>query len=249
MGAARNHGWRCAAGAIVGFTTDQVIPAPGWIDGAVQTFDPVVDVVGGQVVVPLPARPSLPARRTAEHIQSPWTAHNVFYRRRLLQELDGFDEAYSSRGHDDTDLILAAISAGARFCAAESAVVVHTHAKPTWREELSRQVLHADEARLYRKHPRLYAQYVRPSPLLTEYLALAALAGTMLGALTRRAALTWTTAALWAGVTAVRFQRTGRGASTSPRDATMLLLVASALPPVVVALRLYGAAKHRVWFF
>lgn len=248
MGAARNCGWRCATGSIVAFTTDEVVPGPTWLESAVAAFDPVVDVVGGQIVVPLAARPSVPARRAAERLQVPWTAHNVFYRRSLLRELGGLDEGFSRQGHDDTDLILTALAAGARFCAAEGAVVVHERPSATWRDELGRQVLHADEARLFRKHPHLYAQYVRPAPPAADYLALAALGALLASAATGRRTPARVAAALWAGITLVRVRRAARDTSPGVRDLAALACATAALPPLTVGLRLYGALRQRVWF-
>ncbi len=248
IAAARNRGWRHARGELVGFTLDSVIPSTEWIAAAAECFNPSVDVIGGQVVVPLPARPPAPMREAAEQVQVPWSSANVFYRRTLLDRLKGFDERFASGMHDDVDLAMAAISAGARFCTAARAVVVHERPATTRLAALRRQSMHLSEALLYRKHPDLYQRYIRRRPPLGHYVATSLLLAALAGLLMRRRPLARGGGLAWLALTLVSFVRAARDTSDHPRDLLELLLATLLVPPVAVIYRLSGAARHRVWF-
>jgi GT2 family glycosyltransferase len=249
VAAARNRGWRHARGELIGFTLDSVIPSTEWVAAAANCFNPAVDVIGGQVVVPLPARPPAAVREVVEHVQRPWSAANVFYRRSLLDRLAGFDERFAAGMHDDVDLAMAAIRAGARFHTAERAVVVHERPATDRFAMLRRQSAHLSEALLYRKHPQLYPRYVRRRPPLGHYAASGLLLAALTGLLARRQGLARGSGLAWLALTLGGFARGARDTSDHPRDLLDLLLATALVPPVAVGYRLAGAIRHRVWFF
>src|SRR6185312_10994877 len=58
--AARNLGWRVAGAPIIAFTDDDTVPDPGWLTAGAGTLERHADLaaVTGQVIVPLPPRPT-----------------------------------------------------------------------------------------------------------------------------------------------------------------------------------------------
>jgi GT2 family glycosyltransferase len=248
IAAARNCGWRHARGDLVAFTSDTAIPSAEWVAAGANAFGPTIDVVGGMVVVPLPARPAASVREAVRRIQAPWSATNVFYRRQLLSTLDGFDELLGDADHDATDLALAARATGAHFTTSERAVVVHATPAGRWLAEVRSQRVHLDEARLYTKHPGLYWRHVRSRPPLGLYARVGLLLLSTVGLLGRRRVLATSASAAWLALTVVTFARDARGTSDDPRDLVDLLITSALVPPVALAYRLRGALRERVWF-
>jgi Glycosyl transferase family 2 len=246
--AARNCGWRYARGELVGFTEDNATPGTEWVAAVANAYSAEVDVVGGQVVIPLPARPPVSVREAAAIVQTPWSAVNVFYRRALLDRMAGFDERLGPGGSGDLDLALAALKTGARFSVAERAVVVYAPPPARWLAGVRMQLGHLDEALLYKKHPDLYWRHVRQSPPVGGYAATIALLVALGTTLARRRRLAVPAAALWLGMTLADCGRAAHGTSDRPRDLADLFLTTMLAPPVTVACRLVGAVRHRVWF-
>ncbi len=245
---ARNAGWRRARGEVVGFTGDAAVPSNEWVMAAASLFDPAIDVVSGTVVVPLPARPASAVREATQRVQAPWSAANVFYRRALLVQLQGFDERFVSDAHGSVDLALAALGAQAGFAVAERAVVIHDLPAREWLAGLREQRAHAEEALLAKKHRTLYWRHVRQWPPLGHYVAAGALLTASAGLLLNRRALSWRALTLWGALTLFRFARAMRGTSDDPRDLADLLLSTAIMPPAAAGFRLAGALRHRVWF-
>jgi GT2 family glycosyltransferase len=137
---ARNTGWRATGAPIVAFTDDDCVPQDGWLAALLSGFA-AADIVQGRTV----ANPTQP--RDGWFAWSPETLGpsgfyetcNIAYRRRLLEQLDGFDEGFYSgpRGArepgkytapawgDDTDLALRARAAGASAAFMDGAIVWH----------------------------------------------------------------------------------------------------------------------------
>lgn len=245
---ALNCGWRHARGDLVGFTADSAVPSADWIAAGASAFGPAVDVVGGMIVVPLPARPAASMREAARRLRVPWSATNVFYRRQLLTSLNGFDERLGDADYDATGLALAARAAGARLMTAERAVVVYNMPAPRWLAEVRRQHAHMDEARLFKRYPQLFRQHVRPEPPLDIYAKVGLLLVSMFGLLGRRRTLALAGSTAWLAVTIASFARAARGTSDHPRDLLDLLLTSALVPPVALAYRLRGALRERAWF-
>jgi glycosyltransferase involved in cell wall biosynthesis len=178
--AARNIGLLAARAPIVAFTDDDCVPAPTWLAEGLGAMGDAHRVVVGRTI-PDPAQ---------EHIQGPFSrsitvAHadyfetcNVFYRRRDLEEVDGFDEAFTSHGGEDTDLGWRVRDRGAEPVFFPQALVLHD-VKPSDVRAATREALRwTGIPRVVRLHPdarRFLVGRVFWKP--SHPLALGALAG------------------------------------------------------------------------
>ncbi len=139
--AARNAGIRAATGDVVAFTDSDCEPESGWLEHLTWPFtDPRVGAVAGRVTAAPAASiielfsalytlqsPNGPARLTR---WTPWQGGfptaNLAVRRRLLNELGGFDERIEIYG-EDYDLCARLYAAGAQIAYEPSALVAHHH--------------------------------------------------------------------------------------------------------------------------
>ncbi|CQR49973.1 glycosyltransferase [Haloferax massiliensis] len=127
--AARNRGWRHAAGEFILFTDDDCIVPRDWVQSLVAGFEPGVAAVGGSLFPPEELlrsnrfaqahrfrdqmsydEPDEPVRNEGD-LAVGGTA-NVAYRRSVLSEMDGFDESFPLAAGEDADLQRRVVNAG-----------------------------------------------------------------------------------------------------------------------------------------
>lgn len=155
--AARNEGWRAAAGELIAFVDDDCEAAPGWLAA-------LVDAAGGdgdRVVVQGRVEPAGPMRPFTRSLvvrdgPGPWfQTANIAYPRGLLEAVGGFDsDAFPFVG-EDTDLAWRARAAGARFAFAPDALVRHAVVRQGPVGALRFAFRWSDSTRLFRRHPGL----------------------------------------------------------------------------------------------
>jgi cellulose synthase/poly-beta-1,6-N-acetylglucosamine synthase-like glycosyltransferase len=248
--AARNVGWRAALAPVIAFTDDDTVPSPDWLAQGSKLFaDPGVDAAWGRVVVPLPDCPTDYELDAAGLERAGFVTANCFVRARLLESLGGFDEEFRSAWREDSDLFFRLIGAGYSVIHAPSAVVVHPVRRGKWGESLRQQKKSAYDALLYKKHPGLYAKFVRPGRPRLYYLAVAMLLGITIGALTGRPFVAACCAAGWLAVTLQFTLRRLRGTSQSLSHRGEMLLTSALIPPLSLYWRARGALRHRVLFW
>lgn len=131
--AARNRGWRAAAGEAVAFIDDDCVLAPGALHHLQQELKNH-DAVGGRIE-PLKRGRMVADYMQAEHLvthkvdagQVRWLVTAcLIIRRPILDQLGGFDERFS-HGGEDADLSLRLRKNGFRLAIADKAVVAHDH--------------------------------------------------------------------------------------------------------------------------
>jgi glycosyltransferase involved in cell wall biosynthesis len=127
--AARNEGWRGAAGEVIAFTDDDCEPAPEWLAAGLRAARAAPGAVIQGRTEPNPAelRHQGPFSRTLRvtELGPHFETANMFYPRSLLERLGGFDERFRRPGGEDTDLAWRAIEAGAPVEFAAPALVHH----------------------------------------------------------------------------------------------------------------------------
>jgi len=124
--AARNTGWRAARAPLVAFTDDDCVPVPQWLEAGLEAARPDTIVQG--ITQPDPREPSGLLTRTVQvnSLGPQYETCNIFYPRRALEAVGGFDEGYGlTPGGEDTDLAWRAIAAGFPTVLAAEALVHH----------------------------------------------------------------------------------------------------------------------------
>jgi len=181
--AARNTGWRRAAGEVVCFTDADCVPPPGWVVGLLAGLDAadVGAVAGGYAAAnddqPLArliqAEIAYRHRRMPAFVRAGGT-YNLAVRRTVLEQVGGFDESFPTASAEDNDLSYRIRQAGYRIAFRPGCRVAHHHPERIG-TYLRTQYIHGFwRSRLYRKHPTFVSgdDYTRPRDMLDVALAL-----------------------------------------------------------------------------
>ncbi len=151
--AGRNLAWRAGAAPVVAFTDDDCVPDARWLEEGLAALDDGHRVVVGRTE-PDPTADWGPFVRTMQ-VRSArhFPTCNAFYRRVDLEAVGGFDQAFTGKGGEDTDLALRVLGLGGGAEFASEALVhhdVHVLGLPGALREASSWT---GIPRLYAKHP------------------------------------------------------------------------------------------------
>lgn len=244
--AARNHGWRAARGAIIAFTDDDTIARADWLNNGVRAFEDGVDAVAGRIVMPLTGTPTdyeLDAKNleTAEFVTA-----NCFCRKRVLEDLGGFDERFRFAWREDSDLHFRLIDYHANIVREPKAVMMHPIRPAGWGVSLKQVKKVQFDALLFKKHPTLYRRKIRAKPRWDFYLTVGALL-LWLGALLAGAGGPAMLGALvWTGMTGRFFLQRLKHTSKAPGHIAEMAFTSILIPPLAVFWRAVGALRFRV---
>ena len=172
--AACNAGLARASGGIVVFLDDDMEPEPGWLAGHLAAHEPSSIVRGVMGAAPCIREPDMP--RVARHLADRFDRHlaklartgapsfrdvytgNFSIRRRVLDEIGGFDEAFAVYGNEDGELALRLAAAGVPIEFA-AAAIARQHQDKTLEVAFADAVAKGRTAVLLaRKHPRAAAE-------------------------------------------------------------------------------------------
>jgi GT2 family glycosyltransferase len=237
--AARNIGWRRARAPIVAFTDDDTVPDPAWLEKGLAAFGPQVDAVAGRIVMPLSPTPTDYERNEQGLERAEFVTANCFVRRRVLEQLGGFDQSFRLAWREDADLQFRLLEAGFRVARAPQALVVHPVRPAHWGVSLRQQRKVMFDALLFRKHRALYRSRIRSTPRWDYYAIVASLL----------AASLWPPAlVIWLFLSARFCAQRLRGTSKAPSHVAEMVLTSILIPPLSVFWRVVGALKFRVAF-
>jgi GT2 family glycosyltransferase len=156
----RNAGWRAAAAPLIAFTDDDCEPAPGWLKAAVAAFDdddPNVDLVQGRVDAhPEDANVDGLFKRTIEvhqHYEG-YPNANLIYRRRALERVGGYDDAYWGAS-EDSDLAFRVLESGGDVRYVDAALVWHAVRAVGFVDHLKSLPRWANAPLTIKRHPQL----------------------------------------------------------------------------------------------
>ncbi|AOB32561.1 glycosyl transferase family 2 [Bordetella sp. H567] len=245
---ARNAGWRHARAELIAFTDDDTVPDPAWLAAGLAAFRPGVDALSGRIVMPLPPNPTdyeLDASRLQD---AEFATANVFLRRAALEHVGGFDPRFRLAWREDSDLHFALMEHGLRIERAPQAIVVHPIRPGAFGVGMGMQRKIVFDTLLYKKHPRLYRERIRPHPPWF-YLSVTALLLLALGAL----AAGWlpggvAALAAWAALTGWFSLRRLRGTRRTPDHIAEIVVTSAAIPPLSIFWRVVGSLRYRAGF-
>jgi len=247
--AARNSGWRAARGTIVAFTDDDCVPAPDWLQSGSAAFVNGVVGVSGQVVVPLPDRPTDYEQNHAGLGRSEFVTANCFYRRDALATVGGFDERFTMAWREDSDLFFTLLERRSHLVHAPEAVVVHPVRPAVWGISLMQQQKSMFNALLYKKHPQLYRRHLPPVTPWHYYAIVTALATALGGLIVGRRRPALGACAVWLLLTGRFCRRRLRETAHTPRHIAEMIVTSLLIPPLAIFWRIRGALKFRVVFW
>lgn len=157
---AREEGWRAAGAPVVAFTDDDCEPSPGWLEAGLAAVErnPEGFVQGRTEANPADGASPGPFSRTIEvsSLDPHFHTCNVFYPRRLLERIGGFDtDSFPAPGGEDADLAWRAIAAGAGPAFEEAALVYHAVNELGAIGKLRVAARWTPAMKAYAKHPEL----------------------------------------------------------------------------------------------
>jgi glycosyltransferase involved in cell wall biosynthesis len=244
---ARNAGWRAARAPVVAFTDDDTIPDPRWLEEGERALGDRIAICGRVVVPPLAEPPTDHELMTRGLASAEFVTANAFVRRAALVQVGGFDERFRRAWREDSDLQFRLQALG-EVARADAATVLHPVRPERWGVCLRQQRNTYFDALLYKKHPQLYRQRIRPVPPWDYYAIVAGAAATPLlalaGAPVAAAAAGAVAAALVLRLGLRRLRRTSR----APAHVAEMLLTSALIPFLSVYWRLRGAWRFRVLF-
>ena len=138
---------------------------------------------------------------------------------------------------------------GGQIVHATRAVVVHPVRSAAWGVSLTQQRKSQYNALLYKKHPELYRQRVRPCPPWNYYAIVCSLALILCAAVRGDRVMLNAGLSCWALLTGLFCLRRLKKTSLAPSHIAEMLVTSALIPPLSVFWRLYGACKFRVLFF
>ncbi|MFH1279701.1 MAG: glycosyltransferase [Candidatus Eisenbacteria bacterium] len=160
--AARNRGWREAAGEWVFFTDSDCVPRPDWVARLLPALrEKNVGAAGGTYDAANPdsfLAACVQEEIALRHLRMPREVRflgsfNLAVPRRVLEETGGFDEEYRRASGEDNDLSYRIRKRGYRLIFDREARVAHRHPEKIGRY-LKEQTRHGYwRMKLYREHP------------------------------------------------------------------------------------------------
>lgn len=246
--AARNHGWRAARGPIIAFTDDDTIARTDWLRSGVHAFQDGVDAVCGRVVMPLSHTPTdyeLDAKNleTAEFVTA-----NCFCRRKVLEDIGGFDERFRFAWREDSDLHFRLLDYRANIVHEPKAVMMHPIRPAGWGVSLQQVKKIQFDALLYKKHPKLYRRRIRARPRWDFYVTVTSLFTWVAAMLAGAVGAGLLAGVVWLFMTGRFCIQRLKKTSKTPKHVLEMIVTSALIPPMAVFWRAVGAIKFRVGF-
>lgn len=235
--ATRNEGWAASRAEWVVFLDDDVLPASDWLarlSADLQSAASTVAGSQGRIVVPLPStRPPTDWERNVGGLErARWATADMAYRRRVLEELGGFDERFMRAYREDTEFGLRVVRAGYDIVEGSRTVVHPVRPADRW-VSIRLQSGNADDALMRALHGRTWRADAgastgrRSRHLVVAGAALIAAIGTVFG----RRRIAATGAVTWAAGTAeLAWARISPGPRTA--DEVIAMSLSSAVLPL-----------------
>ncbi|HEX2054498.1 MAG TPA: HAD-IIIA family hydrolase [Actinomycetota bacterium] len=235
--AARNAGWTASAAEWVEFLDDDVLVPADWLTLLVRDLE-VGDTIGavqGRIRVPRPEgrKPTDWERNTMGLESARFATADMAYRRRVLEQVGGFDERFPRAYREDADLALRTLNAGYAITTGSRHVVHPVRPADRW-VSLRAQKGNADDPLMDALHGKDWRRRAgAPRGGRRRHVAVTALGGTAVASralgLRRTAGIS---GALWAALTADFARRRIAPGPRTPEEIRTMILTSIAIPPL-----------------
>jgi GT2 family glycosyltransferase/uncharacterized membrane protein (GlpM family) len=246
--AARNLGWRAARGAIIAFTNDDTIARTDWLRNGMNAFGDAVHAVSGRMVMPLSVTPTAYEFHAKSIESAEFVSANCFCRKKVLEDLGGFDERFRFAWRDDADLHFRLLDYRAHIAYEPKAVMMQPVHQTVWGESIAQMKKTQSDALLFKKHPTKYRRRIRTHTRRDSYLTVGSLVTTLIALVTDADGIALVAGLLWLFMTgrlcAHRLHKTSKSATHIAETVVTAILI----PPLAVFWRVVGAVKYRVRF-
>ena len=247
--AARNAGWQQARGVLVAFTDDDCMPEPGWLQAILNHYKGEQYIAySGRIIVPVCARPTDFERNTQGLERAAFVTANCVCTKAALQEVGGFDEAFTMAWREDSDLEFKLLQQAIPVIRLEAAVVVHPVREAPWGVSVKEQKKGMFNALLYKKYPRLYRQKIQSHPPFNYYAIIVAVVLFIVGMVFSRPWLSALGGTVWLLLTVEFIARRLAHASRSPKHVMEMIATSLVIPFSSVFWQVYGSYRYRVFF-
>ncbi|GAA0563785.1 glycosyltransferase family 2 protein [Chitinophaga japonensis] len=247
--AARNAGWKVAAGRLVAFTDDDCLPDPMWLQNIWEAWQgEELMAYSGRIIVPVPVRPTDYEWNIAQLEKARFVTANCVCTRPALERAGGFDERFELAWREDSDLEFRFLQQQVPIQYLPEAIVVHPVREATWGVSLREQRKAMFNALLYKKFPRLFRNNIKQRPIWSYYVMIICFMVMIAAIVLQAGMVAWIAFAAWllllAGFIWKRLMHTSRA-----WPHVMEMIVTSMLIPFLsVYWNLYGAWRYRVLY-
>ncbi|WP_298733498.1 glycosyltransferase [uncultured Chitinophaga sp.] len=247
--AARNMGWKLAAGTLVAFTDDDTLPDPLWLQSIWDAYQQEELIAySGRVIVPLPEKPTDYEWNIAQLERARFITANCVCTWKALELIQGFDERFELAWREDSDLEFKLLQQQIPIHHLPEAIVVHPVREASWGVSLREQRKSMFNALLYKKFPGLYRNYIKQHPIWSYYVMTLCCLVLLAALLLNAPAVAFAAVTIWLLLlTGFIWKRLMHTSHAWPHVVEMI--VTSVLIPFLsVYWNLYGAVRFRVLY-
>lgn len=245
---ARNIGWQNAKGELIAFTDDDCVPNPDWVAALWQDYESkgkAVVAYAGKIIVPIDERPTDYEVNTKHLEDAEFVTANCACARLALQMTGGFDEDFRMAWREDSDLHFKLIRRGVPIIHLENAVVIHPVRKAPWGISIKEQKKSMFNALLYKRHPDLYREKIRPLFPWQYFIIVCAFIVFLAGLVTGMKAVMYAGLTVWLLFTSLFIGKRLKETSRSVSHVSEMVVTSLVIPFLSVYWRIYGILKYK----
>ncbi|MGD9202650.1 MAG: glycosyltransferase [Chitinispirillia bacterium] len=158
----RNKGIMSATGDICAFIDDDCIPEKGWVPAAIKYLQLHPEMAGVEGITSIvPCEEKQGSYREFKRLENRgFRTNNIFYKKKILLEVAMFDERFSVQ-REDVDLAYTILEAGFTIGYSQDIHVKHRYRNNENWDLLKNCVNRRFDPLLFKKHEKLYRQYIK----------------------------------------------------------------------------------------
>jgi len=249
--AARNTGWKLAKGELIAFTDDDCIPDKNWLNALWQFYSNAGKkeiAFTGKLIVPLSATCTDYEANVARLETCEFITANCACSRIALEQVNGFDENFTTAWREDSDLQFKFLEAAIPVLKVPAAIVTHPVRKAGWGISFAEQKKSMFNALLFKKHPLLYKQKISSKPVWGYYIIICAALFGVFAVISKMWLPALIALGLWLMLVLLFAFKRMSGTSKNIYHVTEMVITSMFIPFLSVFWTLYGAAKYKTFF-